>query len=323
MIPHTLCDIISLGADVVLCSRTHVRQFTLVHVAKCHSTKSWIMSSYFSIHWFQGNSMCINSWQSTQICPYQMAILPCRLRGTSGCASKLTCDNTPTCIRSVHVTWRCQWVSTTQPVTFTSVSGEDDALACFVLDKSTTLDFNKYIYFLQINDKSASKNMRQQPETEATGSIGSDQQQQLRKRLQLATKVTETIDQWQKQQNNEDQWSANGNISLIDRETCDWWKQWPETAASCSYRWPVMTGDNCDKDQCHRWATVTKDREKQRHLFKKRWYQISVSSMFVVSVCKWIRIMAHSKRHAKYLLTYLPTYVTNQLLIKEWKWNTW
>jgi len=28
-------------------TRTHVWQFTLVHVAKCHSTISWIMSSYF------------------------------------------------------------------------------------------------------------------------------------------------------------------------------------------------------------------------------------------------------------------------------------
>jgi len=34
---------------------THVRQFTLIHSAKCHSTISWIMSSYFPMNWFQGN----------------------------------------------------------------------------------------------------------------------------------------------------------------------------------------------------------------------------------------------------------------------------
>jgi len=39
-IPHTLFDIISLGVDAAICHNqdTIVRQFTLVHVAKCHST---------------------------------------------------------------------------------------------------------------------------------------------------------------------------------------------------------------------------------------------------------------------------------------------
>jgi len=52
-------------------TRTHVKQLTLVHVAKCQSTISWIM--LFSHDWFQGNSKCINRRQSTQLCPYQMA----------------------------------------------------------------------------------------------------------------------------------------------------------------------------------------------------------------------------------------------------------
>jgi len=53
--PHTLFDIISLGVDAVLChdQDTHVRQFTLAHVANCHSTISRIMSSYFPTTGFQ------------------------------------------------------------------------------------------------------------------------------------------------------------------------------------------------------------------------------------------------------------------------------
>jgi len=41
-IPRTLFDIISLGEVAVLChdQDAHVRQFTLVHVAKYHSTIS-------------------------------------------------------------------------------------------------------------------------------------------------------------------------------------------------------------------------------------------------------------------------------------------
>jgi len=42
-------------------TRTHVRQFTLMHVAKCHSTISWIMSTHLP--------MCIDRRQSTQLCP--------------------------------------------------------------------------------------------------------------------------------------------------------------------------------------------------------------------------------------------------------------
>jgi len=35
---HCLFDIISLGVDATyVMTRTHARQFTLVHVAKCHS----------------------------------------------------------------------------------------------------------------------------------------------------------------------------------------------------------------------------------------------------------------------------------------------
>jgi len=49
-----------------------IRQFTHVHKAKCHSTISWIMSSYFPINWLQGNSMCIDSRQFIRLCPYQM-----------------------------------------------------------------------------------------------------------------------------------------------------------------------------------------------------------------------------------------------------------
>jgi len=53
-------------------TRTHIGQFTLVHVAKCHSTISQIMLSYFPYDWFQDNSMCIDRRQSTQLCSYQM-----------------------------------------------------------------------------------------------------------------------------------------------------------------------------------------------------------------------------------------------------------
>jgi len=49
-IPHTLFDIVLLGVDAVF---WHVRQFTLEQVAKCHSTISWLMSSYFPITGFK------------------------------------------------------------------------------------------------------------------------------------------------------------------------------------------------------------------------------------------------------------------------------
>jgi hypothetical protein len=40
-IPHTLFGIISLGGDAVYShAQDNVRQFTLVHTAKCHSTIS-------------------------------------------------------------------------------------------------------------------------------------------------------------------------------------------------------------------------------------------------------------------------------------------
>jgi len=56
-IPHTLYLISfhSVWIQFYVMTRTHVglRQFTLVHVAKCHSTISWIMSSYFSMTGFK------------------------------------------------------------------------------------------------------------------------------------------------------------------------------------------------------------------------------------------------------------------------------
>jgi len=53
-IPHTLFDIIySVWMQFYVMTRTHVRQFTIVHVAKCHSTISWIMSSYFPMTGFK------------------------------------------------------------------------------------------------------------------------------------------------------------------------------------------------------------------------------------------------------------------------------
>jgi len=39
-------------------TRTHVRQFTLVHTAKCHSTISCIMSSYFPMTGFRA-TVCV------------------------------------------------------------------------------------------------------------------------------------------------------------------------------------------------------------------------------------------------------------------------
>jgi len=58
----------------IIMPRIYVRQFTLVHVAKCHSTISWIMSSYFPMNWFQRNSMCIDIRQLIRLCPYHMGV---------------------------------------------------------------------------------------------------------------------------------------------------------------------------------------------------------------------------------------------------------
>jgi len=55
-ISHTLLDIISLGVDAVLChdqDTCSVRQFTLAHVAKYHSTISCKMSSNFPLTGFK------------------------------------------------------------------------------------------------------------------------------------------------------------------------------------------------------------------------------------------------------------------------------
>jgi len=52
--------------------RMYVWQFTLVLIAKCHSTISWIMSNFFPKNWFQDISMCIDIRQSIQLCPYHM-----------------------------------------------------------------------------------------------------------------------------------------------------------------------------------------------------------------------------------------------------------
>jgi len=60
---------------------THVRQSTLVHVAKCHSTISCIMSSYFPMTGFRA-TVCAStvdnrydSRQSIRLCPYQMGLM--------------------------------------------------------------------------------------------------------------------------------------------------------------------------------------------------------------------------------------------------------
>jgi len=39
---------------------TCLTKFTIAHAANFHSTISWIMSSYFTVNWFQSNSMCID-----------------------------------------------------------------------------------------------------------------------------------------------------------------------------------------------------------------------------------------------------------------------
>jgi len=52
--------------------RIYVWQFTLVYIAKCHSTISWKMSSHFPMNWLQGNSMCTDSRQSIWLCSYNM-----------------------------------------------------------------------------------------------------------------------------------------------------------------------------------------------------------------------------------------------------------
>jgi len=81
-IPHTLFNIILLGAHAVqIMPRIYARQFTLVHIAKCHSTILWIMLSYFSMNWLHGNSMCINSRQLIRQCPYHLRAVKVR-KGT-------------------------------------------------------------------------------------------------------------------------------------------------------------------------------------------------------------------------------------------------
>jgi len=49
--------------------RMYVWQFTLVLIAKCHRTISWIMSNYFPMNLLQDISMCIDSRQSIQLGP--------------------------------------------------------------------------------------------------------------------------------------------------------------------------------------------------------------------------------------------------------------
>jgi len=70
-IPHTQIDIISLGLNEVLChdqdtcmtvhtcARSQMPQYNIVN-------NVWL----FSHNWFQGNSMCIDRRQSTQLCPW-------------------------------------------------------------------------------------------------------------------------------------------------------------------------------------------------------------------------------------------------------------
>jgi len=81
--------------------RMYVWQFTLVLIAKCHSTISWIMSNYFPMNWFQDISMCIDSRQSIQLCPYHMGVTAYRVNidrllteytlRASACGSPLYC----------------------------------------------------------------------------------------------------------------------------------------------------------------------------------------------------------------------------------------
>jgi len=62
-IPHTLFDIYNFsrcGCNLTIMPRTYVRQFSLVHIAKCDSTKSWIMSSYFTMSGFR-ETLCAST----------------------------------------------------------------------------------------------------------------------------------------------------------------------------------------------------------------------------------------------------------------------
>jgi len=65
-IPHTiLLHSVWMQFDVM--TRTHVRQFTLVHVAKCHMTISWIMSSYFPMTGFR-STVCASAVDNRYDC---------------------------------------------------------------------------------------------------------------------------------------------------------------------------------------------------------------------------------------------------------------
>jgi len=48
-------------------TRTHVKQFTLVHVVECHSIISWIMSSYFPMTSFKA-TVCASTGDNRHKC---------------------------------------------------------------------------------------------------------------------------------------------------------------------------------------------------------------------------------------------------------------
>jgi len=63
-----LFDIIhSVWMQFYVMTRTHVGQFTLVPIAKCHSTKLWIMSSYFLMNGFKA-TVCASTEDNQHTC---------------------------------------------------------------------------------------------------------------------------------------------------------------------------------------------------------------------------------------------------------------
>jgi len=67
-------------------SRTFVGLFTLVQAAKCYSTISWKMSSYFPVDWFQCNCMCNEHRQETIDTTVPLPQLQTQLQLTSSCS---------------------------------------------------------------------------------------------------------------------------------------------------------------------------------------------------------------------------------------------
>jgi len=57
-LPHTLFDIISLGADAPSCPGYMRDSALIVHITIIHNTISGIMSSYFLMNWLHGKMQC-------------------------------------------------------------------------------------------------------------------------------------------------------------------------------------------------------------------------------------------------------------------------